>query len=148
MKRFKLPGILALGLIISSLSFAAQAADTPDKPATPAAADTPKADKPIAYHGTVAAVDKEKKTITLTEKKGEIVLVVTDKTKISNKSTKKAGTFDDIVVGAYLGGSYVKDGDALDAHSVYLGETAPVKGQKKSKTTATPAPATPEAPKQ
>ena len=148
MKRIKLPSILALSIIVAGLPFTMQAADTPDKPAAPAAADAAKADKPIPYQGTVSAVDKEKKTFTFTEKKGDRVFVVTDKTKILNKATKQAGTFDDIVVGAFLTGSYLKDGDALNAYSVHLGKTAPVKGEKKSKSTPTPAPATTEAPKQ
>ena len=147
MKRIKFPSILALSFIIVGLPFTTQAADTPEKAAAPAAADAAKAEKPIPYKGTVSAVDKEKKTFTFTEKKGDRVFVVTDKTKILNTATKKPATFDDIAVGAYLTGSYLKDGDALDAYSVHLGKTAPVKGEKKS-TTATPAPATTDAPKQ
>lgn len=146
MKHIKLPGILALSLIISGLSFTAQAAEAPAK-ATPAAADTAaKKEKPIAYQGTVSAVDKDKKTFTFAEKKGDRVFVVTDKTKILDKKTKEPKTFDDIVVGIYLTGSYVKDGETLNANSVHFGSTPSVKGEKKAKTKATPAPA--DAPKQ
>jgi hypothetical protein len=146
MKRIKFPSILALSFIIVGLPFTTQAVDAPEKAATPAAADAAKAEKPIPYQGTVSAVDKDKKTFTFKEKKGDRVFTVTDKTKILIKATKEAKTFDDITVGAYLTGSYLKNGDTLEAYSVHLGKTAPVKGEKKAKTTATPAPT--EAPKQ
>jgi hypothetical protein len=144
MKHIKLPGILVLSLIISGLSFTAQAVEAPAK-ATPAAADAAaKKEKPIPYSGTVSAVDKDKKTFSFTEKSGERVFVVTDKTKILNTATKKPATFEDIAVGAYLTGSYLKDGDTLNAYSVHLGKTAPVKGEKKAKTTPAPAADAPE----
>ena len=41
-------------------------------------------------------------------------------------------TFDDIAEGAYITGSYLKKGEGLEAYSVHLGKTAPVKGEKKS----------------
>ena len=147
MKRIKLPCILALSFIITGWSFTAQAADTAAPSATPAAAEAAaKKEKPVPYSGVVASVDKDKKTFTFTEKKGDRVFVVTDKTKILNTVTKKPATFDDIAVGAYLTGSYLKDGDALDAYSVHLGKTAPVKGEKKAKATPAPAPAAADAP--
>jgi hypothetical protein len=140
MKSIKLPGILALSFVIVALPFTAQAADTTEKPA---AADTAaKKDKPIEYTGTVSAVDKDKKSFTVKAKKGDLTLVVTDKTKILDKTTKEAKTFDDITVGTYLTGSYVKDGDTLNAYSVHFGSS---KGGKKAKTAATPAA---DAPKQ
>ena len=141
MKQIKFPGILALSFIIVGLPFTTQAADATEKPA---AADTAaKKDKPIEYTGTVSAVDKDKKSFTVTQKKGDLVLVVTDKTKILDKATKAPKTFDDITAGTYLTGSYVKDGDTLNAYSVHFGSS---KGGKKAKTAATPAPA--DAPKQ
>jgi len=149
MKRIKFPCILALSFIFAGLPLATQAADATDKTAAPAAADAgAKKDKPIPYTGTVSAVDKDKKTFTFTEKKGDRVFAVTDKTKILDKATKQPKTFDDIAVGVYLTGSYVKDGDTLNAYSVHFGSTPSVKGEKKSKTTATPAPAAADAPKQ
>jgi len=138
MKPIKLPSILALSLILAGLPFMAQAADTAEKPAPAAADAATKAAKPIPYTGTVAAVDKEKKTFTFAEKKGDRVFVVTDKTKILDKATKQAKTFDDIAVGVYLTGSYVKDGDTLNAYSVHFGSTPSVRGSKK-KAAATPA---------
>jgi len=99
MKRIKFPSILALSFIIVGLPLMTQAADTTEKPATPAATDAATKDKPVPYSGTVSAVDKEKKTFTFTEKKGDRVFVVTDKTKILNKTTKQPATFDDIAVG-------------------------------------------------
>ena len=141
MKLLKVPGILALSFVIVGLPFTAQAAETTEKPA---AADTAaKKERPIEYTGTVSAVDKDKKSFTVKAKKGDLTLVVTDKTKILDKTTKEAKTFDDITVGTYLTGSYVKDGDTLNAYSVHFGSS---KGGKKAKTAATPAPA--DAPKQ
>jgi hypothetical protein len=146
MKRIKLPSILALSFIIAGLSFTTQAADAPAAtPAAPAAAEAAPKAKPIPYSGTVGAVDKEKQTFTIKDKKGERTFVVTGTTKILNN--KQPAKFDDIAADAYVTGSYLKNGDAIDAYSVHLGKTAPVKGSKKSKD-ATPAPATPEAPKQ
>jgi hypothetical protein len=140
MKLIKFPGILALSFVLVGLPFTMQAADTAEKPAAADAAATK--EKYSEYTGTVSAVDKDKKSFTVTQKKGDLVLVVTDKTKILDKTTKAAKTFDDITVGTYLTGSYAKDGDTLNAHSVHFGSS---KGGKKSKTTATPAA---DAPKQ
>jgi hypothetical protein len=147
MKRIKFPSILALSFIVVALPFRTKAADTAEKPAAPAAADAAKAEKPTPYQGAVSAVDKDKKSFTVKIKKADGVLVVTDKTKILHKESKKPATFDDLAVGGYVSGSYLKDGDTLNAYSLHIWDTAPVKGEKKSKT-ATPAPATTEAPKQ
>jgi hypothetical protein len=141
MKRIKLPSILALSLLVIALPLAAPAADTAEKPA---AADTAKkTEKYTSYQGSVSAVDKDKKTFTVTAKKGDLVISVTDTTKMLNKATKQTATFDDIAVGGPVSGSYLKNGDALEAHSVHLGKGAPAKGSKKAK--ATPS-ATPDAP--
>ena len=142
-KRFS---ALALSALIVSLPFGAQAATATDttKPATaPAAAgDKVAKDKPLPYAGTVDAVDKAKQSFTFKEAAGERTFVVTAETKVLNTATKQPAKFDDIAVGTYLTGSYIKKGDVLEAHSVHLGKTAPVKGEKKGKTAA---PATPAA---
>jgi hypothetical protein len=144
MKQIKLPCILALGFLIAGLPLSASAADAPEKAAAPAAAETTAKAKPIPYQGTVGAVDKDKKSFTLKAKDGsERTFMVTDKTKILNK--KQPATFDDIAADAYVTGSYLKDGDTLNAYSVHLGKTAHVKSSKKSKS-ATPAPAATETP--
>ena len=91
-----------------------------------------KKEKPLPYTGTVASVDKAAKSFTFKEKAGERVFMVTDQTKILNTATKMPATFDDIAEGAYITGSYLKKDDGLEAYSVHLGKTAPVKGEKKS----------------
>jgi len=72
------------------------------------------------YRGTLSAVDKAAKTITVETKSTKHTLQVTSETKIM-KSGKPA-TLDDGVVGDPVSGSYTKDADGkLTAKSIYFG---------------------------
>ena len=147
MKPTTLLSALALATLVIALPFGVQAKE-PAAPATTAApAATPAAkaaakvvtDKPLPYAGVVDVVDKAKQTFTFREKAGERTFVVTAETKIQNTVTKQPAKFDDIALNAYVTGSYFKKGDVLEAHSVHLGKTAPVMGEKKAAKPAPPA---------
>jgi hypothetical protein len=62
--------------------------------------------RPLPFRGTIKAVDKEAKTITLAERT-ERVFHITKDTKLS-KGGKEA-TFEDAKVGEQVGGSYRRD---------------------------------------
>ena len=132
---------LALTTILSALLPGAQAKE-PAAPAAPAAAPgktAAKTEKFLPYAGVVDVVDKAKQTFTFKETAGERTFAVTAETKILNTVTKQPAKFDDIKLNAYVTGSYLKKGDVLEAHSVHLGKTAPVKGEKTAPKTAAPA---------
>ena len=135
--------LLALATLVTALSPAAQAKE-PAAPATGAPAAVAekaaaKTEKPLPYAGVVDAVDKAKQAFTFKEASGERTFLVTAETKILNTATKQPAKFDDIKLNAYITGSYFKKGDVLEAHSVHLGKTAPVKGEKKAARPAAPA---------
>ena len=147
MKPTILLSALALATLVIALPFGVQAKE-PAAPATTAAPAAKAAakvvtDKPLPYAGVVDVVDKAKQTFTFKEKAGERTFVVTAETKIQNTVTKQPAKFDDIALNAYVTGSYFKKGDVLEAHSVHLGKTAPVAGDKKAAKPAAPAAATP-----
>ena len=140
MQSTKLIRILALATFATCLSSGAMAkepaaAPAPAAPTTAAAGKAgaaAKAEKPLPYAGVVDAVDKAKQSFTFKETAGQRTFVVTGETKILNTATKQPAKFDDIKLNDYVTGSYFKKGDVLEAHSVHLGKTAPVKGEKKA----------------
>ena len=145
MKPTILLSALALATLVIALPFGVQAKE-PAAPAAPATTAAPAAkaaakvvtEKPLPYAGVVDVVDKAKQTFTFKEKAGERTFVVTAETKIQNTVTKQPAKFDDIALNAYVTGSYFKKGDVLEAHSVHLGKTAPVAGEKKAAKPAAP----------
>ena len=147
MKPTTLLSALALATLVIALPFGIQAKEPAPAPTTAAPAATPAAkpaakvvtDKPLPYAGVVDVVDKATQTFTFKEKAGERTFVVTAETKIQNTVTKQPAKFDDIALNAYVTGSYFKKGEALEAHSVHLGKTAPVAGEKKAAKPAAPA---------
>lgn len=137
MKKITLISAFALAALVCT-PFGVQAQD---KPAAKTTEKSSKTQKYTPYAGTVDSVDKTAKTVTIKTKKGDSqVLAVTDTTKIENTVTKKDATLDDVAAGAYITGSYAKNGETLEAHSIHLGKDAPAeKSSKKSKAKATPA---------
>ena len=139
MKLTQLLRNLALAALVSAILPAVQAKE-PAPDAAAAAKAAAKSEKPLPYAGVVDGVDKAKQTFTFKETAGERTFVVTAATKIENRATKPPvpAKFEDIKLGAYVTGSYVKNGTTLEAHSVHLGKTAPVKGEKKPAAPAAP----------
>ena len=140
MKMTQLLRNLAFAALVSAILPAVQAKDA--APAAPAPAKAPVlAARPLPYAGVVDGVDKAKQTFMFKENAGERTFVVTATTKIENRATKTPvpAKFDDIKLGEYVTGSYVKNGTTLEAHSVHLGKTAPVKGVKKPTVPTVPA---------
>ena len=90
---------------------------------TPASSPGKRADRPIPFHGMVAAVDQENKTFTITGKEETRVFKVTEQTKIL-KGARNA-TMNDIVEHAEVSGAYWKNADGtLEAKMIKLGPAA------------------------
>lgn len=109
----------------------APAADDP-KPAAPA--ESPKAEKKAKgapFNGTVSAVDKTAKTVTLGDKEKARIFQITSETKI--RKDKKPGVFDDIVVGERVGG-YTRENAEGKSEVVTLNVGLPAKAKGKKKT--------------
>jgi hypothetical protein len=78
--------------------------------------DHAKTDRALPFHGKIAALDKQAKTV----KVGERVFQITSETKITKDG--KPATLDDAAVGEIVGGSYTKsDGGKLTAKSLRIG---------------------------
>jgi len=95
---------------------------------TPLIAQTPgmsqaqgkRADRPIPFHGMVAAVDQNNKTFTITGKEATRVFKVTDQTKILKGA--RTATMNDIIEHAEVSGAYWKNADGtLEAKMVKVG---------------------------
>lgn len=112
----KSPWTIALVIpLLFSWSLAAQTS-------SPAKAQAPgkRAERPIPFHGTVAAVDQKNKTFTITGKEAKRVFKVTEQTKIL-KGARNA-TMNDIVEHAEVSGAYWKNPDGtLETKMVKLG---------------------------
>lgn len=124
----KTPGLQILSLVaagavalpLTSLAQSATADKSPPKPglASPAAMATPASDeKPVkeraqGFRGKIDTVDAEKKTITLASKKegGGRTLLITGESKLT-KATGEDATWDDLVPGEEVRGSYRKAPD-------------------------------------
>jgi hypothetical protein len=116
-----------IGSAILALSFLAfpsfsQAGDKP--------AEAPKTERKapgMPFNGTISAVDKTAKTITLGETEKARVFQITSETKIYKE--KKPATFDDAVVGERVGGYARKNADGkLEVATLNIG--LPVKNAK------------------
>ena len=105
--RFLVAGLLAAAMALAPVVAIAQ--DKPDKPKTPATGSAP--DKPspaprtTPFRGTVSAVDKEAKTVTV----GERVFHVSSETKLT-KGNQPASVAE-IAVGDIIAGNYTKADD-------------------------------------
>ena len=89
---------------------------------SPATSQAPgkRAERPIPFHGIVAAVDQKNKTFTITGKEATRVFKVTEQTKILKGA--RTATMNDIVEHAEVSGAYWKNTDgALEAKMVKLG---------------------------
>lgn len=129
---------LVAGLLMATMALApvvAIAQDKPDKPKTPApgsAADKPSpAARGLPFHGTVAAVNKEAKTVTV----GKQVFHISSETKLTkgNQPVMVA----DIAVGDIIAGNYTKGDDGkLTAKMIRVGlKSAAEQPDKKAKAT-------------
>jgi len=105
----KHPYSLVAGLLVATMLVAPVAAMAQDKPKTPPAAGAPDKSTPAAralpFRGTVAAVDKDAKTVTV----GERVFHVSSETKLMKGN--QSATVADIVVGDVISGNYTKSDD-------------------------------------
>jgi hypothetical protein len=97
----KLFGIAVLAGAILALPLFTQAADK--APETPPAKPEKKA-KSVPFRGTIGAVDKVAKTVTLESKDKPRTFQVTSETKINKE--KKPATLDAVMVGDHVGGAY------------------------------------------
>lgn len=96
--------LFAVALLTAAVLVLPSLAQAGDKPA-----ETPKAEKKakgMPFNGTVSAVDRVAKTVTLEGKEKQRVFQVTSETKIFKN--KKPATFDDILAGERVGG-YVRE---------------------------------------
>jgi len=89
---------------------------------TPASSTSPgkQANRPIPFHGMVAAVDQKNKTFTISGKEATRVFKITDKTTILKGAGN--GTMKDITDNEEVSGAYWKNPDgSLEAKMVKLG---------------------------
>jgi hypothetical protein len=122
----KLAGFSLLTAALVAAPTPTFAAEKKGKPETPAAEKkaAPKGERG-PFHGKLAAVDKQAKTITV----GQRTFQITSETKI--KKNGKPATLDDAVVGEPAGGYFIKGDDGkLVARSLNLG--AKPEGEGKS----------------
>ena len=92
---------------------------TAQTPATPQAPGK-RTDRPIPFHGMVAAVDQKNQTFTITGKEATRAFKVTEQTKILKGA--RTATMNDIVEHAEVSGAYWKNSDgSLEAKMVKLG---------------------------
>jgi len=116
--RFIVAGLLMATMVLAPVAGIAQ--DKPDKPKAPAAGIAPEKSAPatraIPMRGTVAAVDKEAKTVTV----GERVFHLNAETKVMKGND--AATLADVKVGDVIGGNYTKGDDGkLTAKMIRFG---------------------------
>jgi hypothetical protein len=123
-------GLLTLSLTAFLLQSYVQAQDkAPDK--KPAAESSEKGEarkaRTLPFHGTLTAVDKEAKTLTV----GKRVFKITPETKIYSGSEKTPAALHAAVVGERITGSYQQTPDGkLTARSIYFGKTEAAAGKK------------------
>ncbi|MDB6030382.1 MAG: hypothetical protein JWM16_720 [Verrucomicrobiales bacterium] len=128
--------ILGSFVFFGSLSLSVAADPKPvitnDKPAAPTKpAAAAKKQRPVPFSGSVVAVDKTAKTITIGKNKLR-VFQITGETKI-NKD-KKPATLDQIVVGEMVGGSYRENADGkLEIVTLNAGERGKASANEDSK---------------
>ena len=105
--RFLVAGLLTATMFVAPVIAIAQ--DKPAKPKTPAAGSAPEKPTPTTrafpFRGTVAAVDKDAKTVTV----GERVFHVSTETKLTKGN--QAATVAEIAVGDAISGNYIKADD-------------------------------------
>ena len=103
--RFLVAGLLATSMFLGPVMAIAQ--EKSEKPKTPAAGSEKPAPatRAIPFRGTVAAVDKDAKTVTV----GERVFHISSETKLT-KGTQ-AATVAEIAVGDAIAGNYTKSDD-------------------------------------
>jgi hypothetical protein len=98
--------------------------------------------KKIEYKGTVKAVDTAANSITITNKKGDLTLMVNTSTKIA--VAKQPATLSDITVGEKVSGSYTKDAaGTMTAASIHGHPAKAATTSTTTSATTTTTPATP-----
>ena len=122
-------------------------------PVSSKAQDKPKADAPAAeakakattFKGKLSAVDKTAMTLTVEEKKGNLVIHANSSTKFfkNESDANKPSTLEGGTVGDTVTGSYTKDGDTMTAKNVYWGGMAKKKAAAAPAASAAPAAAAP-----
>ena len=132
-------GLLMATMLVAPVASIAQ--DKPEKPKTPASADKPApATRAIPFRGTVAAVDKEAKTV----KVGERVFHVSPETKLTKGN--QSATVAEITVGELISGNYTKGDDGkLTAKMMRIGAKVDSAEQPDKKSKATEKNAKPDA---
>ena len=100
------------------LSLSSLAAQTPASSTSPGK----QANRPIPFHGMVAAVDQKNKTFTISGKEATRVFKITDKTTILKGAGN--GAMKDITDNEEVSGAYWRNPDgSLEAKMVKLGPT-------------------------
>ncbi len=114
------------------------AADSPLQDAPPAAADTSASETPaglrkLPFHGKLAAVDAEAKTITLRYTTGDKVFHLTPQTEVLKH--EKPAKLDEAVIGDSVSGAYVRNGERAELTKLNLARKADdkPKAEKKDK---------------
>ena len=124
--RFLVAGLLAASMFVGPVVAIAQ--ENSQKPKTPAGGTEKPAPaaRTIPFRGTVAAVDKDAKTVTV----GERVFHISAETKL--QKANQTVTVADIAVGDVVGGNYIKGDDGkLNAKMIRVGGK-PAQAEKKS----------------
>jgi hypothetical protein len=129
MKKHQVGGICTAVLLAASLLVNPFAARAQDK-GKPAAAAEAKSARPYPFSGKLAAIDKEKKTITLMGKEKSRTLHLLASTKIVKAG--KPATLDDATVGDEIGGQLLKSGDGREEIvSLRIGTKTPAASKSK-----------------
>jgi len=121
-------GVLAAAFVLAPTVGFAQ-----DKPKAPAAGSAPEKppqshNRPPPFRGTVAAVDKAAKTVTV----GERTFHISSETKLFNGN--RPGTLDEIKAGDPISGNFVKGKDGkLTAKTIRFGARPKHEGQPDKK---------------
>jgi len=117
----KNPGLLMAGVLAAAFVLAPVVGFAQDKPKAPAAGSAPEKprqshDRPAPFRGSVAAVDKAAKTVTV----GERTFHISSETRLFNGN--RPGTLDDVKVGDLISGNFVKGADGkLTAKMIRFG---------------------------
>ena len=127
--------LLALAIIGTSVTVRAadekKAADKAEKKAEAPAGEAAKV-KGTPYRGTIVSVDKTAMTVTVKVKVAEKTFTVTSTTKITNATTSKPATIEDVVVGEPVSVYYKTDsGDKPEAISLKFGKKPAKEGEAK-----------------
>src|SRR6266568_4434048 len=121
MKTLLITCILASCLL--SILPGSQAAEKPAEETPPKT----KAGGRLPFHGTVSAIDKSAKTITLEEKEKNRAFQVTSATRIHKDG--KPATLDEVAVGETARGTYHEKEGKLELNTLRVGKTGkPEKG--------------------